>query len=51
MPQHRERIFLVGFKERRVFEFPDFPAEGPKLASILGPFVPDKCTLTDYLWN
>ena len=34
VPQHRERIFLVGFKERRGFEFPQFPAEGPKLASI-----------------
>jgi DNA (cytosine-5)-methyltransferase 1 len=22
VPQHRERIFLVGFKERRAFEFP-----------------------------
>jgi DNA (cytosine-5)-methyltransferase 1 len=51
VPQHRERIFLVGFKERRVFEFPDFPAEGPKLASILDPVVPDKYTLTDHLWN
>jgi DNA (cytosine-5)-methyltransferase 1 len=51
VPQHRERIFLVGFKERRVFEFPDFPAEGPKLASILEQEVPDKYTLTDHLWN
>ena len=51
VPQHRERIFLVGFKERRVFEFPDFPAAGPKLASILDPVVPDKYTLTDHLWN
>jgi DNA (cytosine-5)-methyltransferase 1 len=36
VPQHRERIFLVGFKERRYFEFPEFPKEGPKLNSILG---------------
>jgi DNA (cytosine-5)-methyltransferase 1 len=35
VPQHRERIFLVGFKERRGFEFPEFPAEGPKLETIL----------------
>jgi DNA (cytosine-5)-methyltransferase 1 len=35
VPQHRERIFLVGFKERRGFEFPEFPAEGPKLESTL----------------
>lgn len=25
VPQHRERIFLVGFKPWRDFEFPDFP--------------------------
>ena len=50
VPQHRERIFLVGFKEGRSFEFPNFPAEGPKLASILLPDVPEKYTLTDHLW-
>ena len=51
VPQHRQRIFLVGFKPGRAFEFPDFPAEGPKLASILDPDVPDKYTLSDHLWN
>lgn len=51
VPQHRERIFLVGFKERRAFEFPEFPAAGPKLESILEPDVPDKYTLTDHLWR
>ena len=42
VPQHRERIFLVGFKERRTFEFPQFPKGGPKLESILETDVPDK---------
>lgn len=51
VPQHRERIFLVGFKESRGFEFPEFPAEGPKLESILEEEVPDKYTLTDHLWK
>ena len=51
VPQHRERIFLVGFKERRDFEFPEFPAEGPKLNSIFEKDVPDKYTLTGHLWN
>lgn len=51
VPQHRERIFLVGFKEKRTFEFPQFPAEGPKLESILETDVPDKYTLTDHLWK
>ena len=51
VPQHRERIFLVGFKERRAFEFPQFPVEGPKLNSILDKDVPEKYTLSDHLWN
>ncbi|MCX8090468.1 MAG: DNA (cytosine-5-)-methyltransferase [Verrucomicrobiae bacterium] len=51
VPQHRERIFLVGFRKRRYFEFPEFPREGPKLESILETEVPEKYTLTDHLWN
>jgi DNA (cytosine-5)-methyltransferase 1 len=51
VPQHRERIFLVGFKEPRNFEFPEFPAEGPKLNSILESDVPEKYTLTNHLWK
>lgn len=51
VPQHRERIFLVGFKEPRYFEFPKFPKEGPKLASILEKEVPAKYTLTPKLWE
>jgi DNA (cytosine-5)-methyltransferase 1 len=51
VPQHRERIFLVGFRDRRHFEFPEFPREGPKLESILDAQVPEKYTLTDHLWN
>jgi DNA (cytosine-5)-methyltransferase 1 len=51
VPQHRERIFLVGFKERRAFEFPEFPAKGPMLESILDTEVPEKYTLTDHLWK
>lgn len=51
VPQHRERIFLVGFKPARSFKFPEFPKEGPRLGSILERSVPDKYTLTDHLWN
>jgi DNA (cytosine-5)-methyltransferase 1 len=51
VPQHRERIFLVGFKEQRTFEFPQFPTEGPKLNSILDKDAPEKYTLTDHLWK
>jgi len=51
VPQHRERIFLVGFREPRPFAFPEIPKEGPKLGSILDPSPPSKYTLTDHLWN
>jgi DNA (cytosine-5)-methyltransferase 1 len=50
VPQHRERIFLVGFKPARWFDFPDFPASGPRLGSILETRVDAKYTLTDNLW-
>jgi DNA (cytosine-5)-methyltransferase 1 len=51
VPQHRERIFLVGFRDRRSFEFPEFSTQGPKLESILDTDVPEKYTLTDHLWK
>lgn len=39
VPQHRERIFIVGFREPNNFSFDDFqlpdPLEGPRLRSIL----------------
>jgi DNA (cytosine-5)-methyltransferase 1 len=50
VPQHRERIFIVGFREPRYFEFPDFPDKGPKLGSILDSNVSDKYILTNNLW-
>lgn len=57
VPQHRERVFIVGF-DRRVFganvpfEFPE-PPGGPKprFRDILDPSVPDRYTLTDHLWG
>lgn len=51
VPQHRERIFFVGFREWRYFEFPHLPAGGPKLSSILESKPEPKYTLTDHLWN
>lgn len=51
VPQNRERVFLVGFREPRRFEFPEFPAEGPKLRTILEPKPAEKYTLTDHLWT
>lgn len=51
VPQHRERIFLVGFKPGRWFEFPELPKAGPKLGAILDSKVDDKYTLSDHLWK
>jgi DNA (cytosine-5)-methyltransferase 1 len=51
VPQHRERVFLVGFREARWFEFPAFPEAGPKLETILESEVPDKYTLSAHLWD
>ncbi|MEY2906037.1 MAG: (cytosine-5-)-methyltransferase [Verrucomicrobiota bacterium] len=51
VPQHRERIFLVGFKEPRHFDFPEFPEKGPTISSILERKVDPKYTLTPKLWT
>jgi DNA (cytosine-5)-methyltransferase 1 len=52
VPQHRERIYLVGFKSNsRKFSFPSFPTTGPKLKKVLLDNVPAKYTLTDHLWQ
>lgn len=39
VPQHRERVFVVGFRDACEFSFDDvaLPAEGPRLRAILHP--------------
>ena len=57
VPQKRERIFIVGFRERTEFDLAALavpPAStGPRLGSILQPHdeVDPKYTLTAHLWN
>lgn len=51
VPQQRERIFIVGFREDLPFRFPEFPAVFPRLGSILEEAPPDKYTLTGHLWQ
>lgn len=58
VPQHRERIFIVGFRDKNDFSFdslvlPD-PHLGPKLKTILHPedeSISEKYTLSDILWR
>jgi DNA (cytosine-5)-methyltransferase 1 len=56
VPQHRERLFIVGFdrkvfKTRPAFEFPKPPAGEPRLSSILEKKVDSKYILSDKLWQ
>ncbi len=56
VPQHRERILIVGFDKRRFggtekFEFPEQTEPQNCIRDILDPVVPDKYTLTDKLWD
>ncbi len=54
VPQKRERIFIVGFKEPKPFSFDQvIQPEGiaPVLGDILEKKVADKYTLTDHLWK
>lgn len=55
VPQHRERIIIVGFNGDTypdpAFRFPDIPAGTCRIADILESDVPSKYTLTDNLWN
>lgn len=56
VPQHRERIFLAGFRKdtgiRFTLDAVDIPdGARPKLADILEAEVADKYTLTDHLWQ
>lgn len=51
VPQHRERIYIVGFRLPIPFRFPVIPITRPTLKSLLEP-VPDlKYTLTVNLWE
>jgi DNA (cytosine-5)-methyltransferase 1 len=51
VPQHRERIFIVGFRSPMEFEFPELEDKRPKLGDILERRVGEKYTLTDGTWN
>lgn len=53
-PQHRERIYIAGFRDDVDFSWDDLevPSEGGGVfADIQEPDVPDKYTLSDKLWT
>lgn len=54
VPQKRERIFIVGFRDGSSFSFNDVEVPSgrqPVLGDILEGDVPSKYTLTPHLWN
>jgi len=52
VPQHRERIFIVGFRNPLEFNFPDTESKKkPKFRDILENNVDKKYTLSDHLWD
>ena len=56
VPQHRERIMIVGFDRKRYggkekFEFPKLGEPVNCIADILEENVPEKYTLSDKLWS
>lgn len=56
VPQHRERIVIIGFLQEHFnnnenFTFPKTPENALKLIDILDPNPEEKYTLTDNLWN
>lgn len=54
VPQHRERIFIAGFRKKtdfENFEFPEIPDRKPRLEKILEKNIDRKYTLTRGVWN
>ena len=50
LPQNRERIFIIGFKDAVNFSFPLPPKKPTKVGDILQKRVKDKYTITDRIW-
>jgi len=51
VPQHRERIFIVGFRERVNFSWLPLPERKVRLRDIIEEEVDPRYTLSDHLWN
>lgn len=51
VPQHRERIYIVGFLDPINFSFPNIPDKDRRVVEILEESVDEKYTLSDRLWT
>ena len=51
VPQHRERIYIVGFDRHRDFTFPVIPQTKITFHDILEKIADRKYTLSDHLWD
>lgn len=51
VPQHRERIYIVGFREPIAFSFPKLVDRKRRLRDILEVDVSEKYRLSDHLWS
>lgn len=51
VPQHRERVFIVGFREALPFSFPKLHNKQARLRDVLEPGIDGRYTLTDHLWD
>lgn len=50
VPQHRERVYIVGFRETTDFRYPAIANSNPRLRDILEPVIPDRYILSEKLW-
>lgn len=50
LPQNRERIFIIGFKDVINFQFPRAPMMSTRLGNILHKNTSDKFTISDKIW-
>ena len=51
VPQHRERLYIVGFDRPTWFSFPELEDKRPRLRDILEHKVEKKYVLSDHLWQ
>jgi len=51
LPQNRERIFILGFKDPVNFQFPTPPFTTTKVGDILDRDVANKYTISDKMWD